>query len=139
MKIAKEVEGRLRGLDMIFIDDLEIQKFVDNIQYLKDTYKARAVYISYPQTITDPRIQKISDDYHVTVETDLLGCTPPDFVDHVKYTIRDTDILNLRKTDSFKVHTDPNYVHSVQMESFICTVPEDFEMDETITIQKTQK
>ena len=134
MKIGKEVEGRFKGLDMIFLEDLEIQTFVDNIEHLKNEYKARAVYISYPQTMLDTRIEFISKWYHVTVEIDHLGSTPPDFIDHVMYTVRDTEILNLRKTGSFKIHTDPNYVHSVQMESFICTVPDDFKNDKDIVL-----
>jgi len=113
---------------------LEIQTFVDNIDHLKNEYKARAVYISYPQIMIDPRIEFISKWYHVTVETDHLGGTPPDFINHVMYTVTDTEILDLRDTDSFKIHTDPNSVHSVQMESFIKTVPNDFEGDVEIVL-----
>ncbi len=132
MKKGIEVEGRLKGIETFFFDGTEIDQFIKNKENYKEKYpKVKAVYISYPSLLNDIRIKEISKDFFVTVETDKVDFIP-DFIHHIMYTVKNDEIRNLRPQDSFKIHAEPNYVYSVPMESFICSVPEDFQEDKEI-------
>lgn len=136
MKYAKEVEGKFKGIETFFIEDTELDFFIDKMDFLCQKYtKCRHVYICDTGDLIYDKLEILKDYFFITVETARL----PRFISksmyeyiHFMLRIEDTDFWNLKETDSIKFHSDDMYVKSISKENMFTTLPEAFDNDETI-------
>jgi hypothetical protein len=127
MRIGIEIEGKYHGLNTLFVDVTELDRFHKNLdRYYEENRDIAQVYIDYPEKLNDQRLADISEKWFLTVETDRIKEPIPDYINHIMYSIRDEDIIALRKDDSFKVVTSAKEVYSIGVENVYRTHEEDF-------------
>jgi len=128
MRIGKEIEGKYNGLMTLFVDVTELDRFHKNLdRYAEENKNIAQVYIDYPEKLNDPRLKDISEKWFLTVETDIINEPIPDYINHIMYSIRNEQIINLRKDDSFKVVTENKEVFSIGIENVYRTYESDFD------------
>jgi len=135
MKIGYEVEGKMKGLKSLFINEDELKNEIKKIK--KMAKEVNQIYISI-DAIHEPNEKWIKKrlellkklNVFLTVEI-MYFVTRPD-VDMVMLRLEGNNqmlIEDLKKTDSIKIHTGKNNVYSISIENMFFTKSEDFDDD----------